>query len=1123
MKYTQKKKTMDGTLNLIKNISTKKLNDNTTNVVNSTTLFSRLRAPRTFDSSVHENNDSIELDLSGVDLFATEPVTAVCDFLSDGLIHSLNTFGRVDVQYIADLTGKTVKEVVSELKGSIYQNPEKFNGTLESGWETADEYLSGNISEKLRVAMQYDQAYNGYFSENVVALRAVMPKHLDLSQIHVKIGTPWIPVNIMENFIKYLLNTKLDGFLYHDELTGSWEIKDKSTVSACSDFAKVNIMYGTFRMNAVHIIEKTLNMQTIKIMDETTTYLGKKQRVFNEKETLLALDKQKKIMEVFDRWIFRDEQRAKALQEIYEDKFCSIRTRNYDGSFLSFPNKSEEIELYPYQKNAVARILFSPNTLLAHDVGAGKTYIMVAAGMELKRMGISKRNMYVVPNNIVEQWRGAFRVMYPTAKVLCVSPSKFTPNKRQALLQSICNDDYDAVIIASSCFSMIPMSKRYVEEDYNRQISALNTIMKSGSYTRRVKDRIETLKKELAKYRETVDTNQLGITFDQLGVNTLFVDEAHNFKNVPFETQTGGILGVSSTGSKKCRDMLSKVQCVQSQNNGRGVVFATGTPITNSLSDLFILQKYLQSGVLESLNLATFDAWIANFAELVAGFEIDVDTSGYRMARRFSKFHNLPELTSILSLIADFHAATCVDALPNFNGYIDCVTDKTKDLDKYIQTISKRADLIRNRAVSSKDDNMLKVTTDGRKAALDLRLVEPKAKFSIDSKIFCCAQKVSDVYFKSYDEGGTQLVFCDSSTPKSGFNAYDELKRILLVLGVPESEIAFVHDATTEAQRERLFERMRNSKIRILIGSTWKLGIGVNIQDRLIAIHHLDVPWRPADMVQREGRILRPGNLNKEIYIFRYITKGTFDAYSWQLLETKQRFITKLLAGSISARKNSDIGDTVLNYAEVKALALGNPLVKARVEATNELNRLLTLKNRREELRLDMMSQLENLPAYIEKKRLQIENCEKDIEFYSANKVEYNREELKRIGKTILDGLSDNEYETEERKVAEYQGFDILLPAAMLKSEPFIYVEKHGRYRLEYKITDIGIMIRLNNLLDGLRSQLLKLQEAKERLENKQSGLELELAKQENYGDRIAELRNTIEKIDKKLGVKHGQ
>ncbi|MBE5731846.1 MAG: hypothetical protein E7353_02320 [Clostridiales bacterium] len=1068
-------------------------------------------------------SDGFQLDLNGIDLFDSVADTdTTCEHASDGLIHSLNAFGRVDVEYIASLTGKSVKDVIYELRGAIFQNPEKFDGSLVSGWETADEYLSGNLSEKLRTAIKYNCDYNGYFNVNVNAIKSVMPQNTDLKKIYVTLGTPWLPTSLVERFIRELLRCASKGFLVHDDYTGSWEIKNKSLVRYDSDFTRTNITYGTNKMDALNIIEHTLNMQSVKVTEETRSYFGKKKYVVDEKATMLALEKQRKIVSAFENWIHKSDDRYKELQKIYEDKFCCIRTRKYDGSFLTLPNKSEDIELYPYQKNAVARILFSPNTLLAHDVGAGKTYIMIASGMELKRMGISKKNMYVVPNNIIEQWNIAFKTMYPHSNVLCISPNKFTPKKRQAVLESIRDNDYDAIIIASSCFSMIPMSLKFIEEDYGKQLDNLKKSVQSSNLTRKVKNRMESLKKELQKIQlDILHNGGLGVTFDQLGINTLFVDEAHNFKNVPFDTQTNGIYGINAIGSQKCKDMFNKVKHVQETNNGRGVVFATGTPVTNSLSDLYIIQKYLQSGVLESLNIASFDAWIANYAELASNVEIDVDAKEFRLVNRFSKFHNLPELTSILSLIADFHPVSSGGCMPKFGGYTDCKTQSTNGIKSYIKDIRRRIERIRSRCVSAKDDNMLKVTADGRKAALDLRLVDPTAKFDPKCKIAQCANKVAEVYHKYYDIGGTQLVFCDSSTPKPSFNAYDELKRLLEALGIPSSEIAYVHDATTEIQREKLFNSMRESKIRILIGSTFKLGIGVNVQDRLIAIHHLDIPWRPADMVQREGRILRPGNQNEEVFIFRYITEGTFDAYSWQLLEIKQRFIGSLLSGSVTKRQNKDIGDTVLSYAEVKALALGNPLIKERVETANEISRLVALQSRNEELRLDMLAQLEELPSYIDKKSEQIAGCEQDIEYYSSNKIDYNREELRTLGKAILEGLSDNEFETAERTVASYQGFDIILPAGMFKSDPFVYVERAGRYKLEYKMTDIGIMIRLNNLLDGLPTHLEKLKTDKRRLEDKRDGLLVEVNNQDNYGAKISSLRDRLAKLDEILGVKY--
>ncbi|MGN0814960.1 MAG: helicase-related protein [Candidatus Coproplasma sp.] len=1063
--------------------------------------------------------DGIDLDLSSFDLSDADGSGAQAHNVDDGLVLSLNVFGRVDIGYISDVTGKPVSEVVQSLQGSIFQNPEKFGGDVLQGWETADEYLSGNIGEKLRVARHYNRLYNGYFTPNVNALEGAMPRRVDFSQVHITVGTPWIPVDVMQDFICYLLGIKVRDFLIHDGITGSWEIRNKCALSYMGNFTRINVTYGTNRIDALHIIERMLNMQTVRVTD-TVIYSGKKKSVVNEKETLLALHKQRQISDVFSRWILSDDDRRDRLQRIYEDKYCSIRTRQFDGSFLTFPTLNKSIELYPYQKNAVARILFTPNTLLAHDVGAGKTYIMIAAGMELKRMGISHKNMYVIPNNIVGQWADIYAAMYPHARVLKVTPSGFTPAVRQAVLKKIRDEEWDAILIAYSCFSLIPMSRKYVEEDYRRQIGEIEQSIENGHATRAARERIRILTKELKKYVQDCAVQAGDIGFDELSVNTLFVDEAHNFKNVPFETKTGGVLGIAPSGSGKCRDMLNKVLCVQRNNNGRGVVFATGTPITNSLSDLFVIQKYLQGGILESLNIGTFDAWVANFAELVSEFEVNVDTSGYRMARRFSRFHNLPELTTILSLIADFHPATCSSEMPEFNGYTDFVCGKTKALEEYVKAISVRADAIRNHTVSMKDDNMLKITTDGRKAALDVRLVNPKAKFTTDCKIAQCARTVADVYNRSYSSGATQLIFCDSSTPKEGFNAYDEMKRLLVIFGIPEGEIAFVHDAVTDSQREKLFARMRNGQIRILLGSTWKLGTGVNVQDRLIAVHHLDVPWRPADMVQREGRILRPGNLNRQVYIYRYITEGTFDAYSWQLLETKQRFISKLLSGSVSQRKGRDVSDTVLNYAEVKALALGNPLVKERVETANRLSRLLTLQKRREELKLNIASQIQDIPEYIADKDRATEACLKDIADYAATKVAYTREQLKQIGKTVLDGLSGNDYEPTERQICEYQGFRVILPAGMLKSRPYLLIERNGRYELEYKITDIGIMQRINNLLEGLPKRLQELRTAKSRLEDKLAGLKAEFARQENYGDEIAELVQKLNDIDVKLGVK---
>ena len=702
-------------------------------------------------------------------------------------------------------------------------------------------------------------------------------------------------------------------------------------------------------MPALYILERTLNMKTVAVTDEVICHTNASgvKRVINKSETVLALEKQQKMIKAFQRWVWKDQKRKERLEIIFENNFSCVRRRIFDGSFLDFPTMSPSVNLYPHQKNAVARILFSPNTLLAHDVGSGKTYIMIAAGMELKRMGLSRKNLYVVPNNIVGQWEKLFSVMYPDSKLLCVEPKNFTPTKRESVLEQIRDEDFDGIIMAYSCFEQIPLSKDFYTEQLQETLDKISELASNtNKATSKLERKKEAVRKALSSLELAMDNMYDTVYFDELGITRLFVDEAHNYKNVPIETKVDKVLGISSKGSKKCRDMMDKVRLVQKQNNGGGVVMATGTPITNSITDAFVMQKYLQSGELGMLDLQSFDSWVGMFAERVTEFEIDVDTSSYRLATRFAKFHNLPELTALLSSIADFHQVDSSIGIPNFDGYKDALISKTSEFAAYLDDISARAELVRKGIVSRSDDNMLKITTDGRKAALDMRLVEPNTSFTYQSKVARCAENVFDIYCETQSDKSTQLIFCDSSTPKSGFNVYDEVKRLLIGMGVPSEEIAFIHDAGTESKREKLFSRLRSGNVRILIGSTFKLGLGVNIQNKLIALHHLDVPWRPADMTQREGRILRQGNENKKVYIYRYITEGSFDAYSWQLLETKQRFISGLLSGSLTERSGSDIESTVLDYAQVKALAVGNPLIKERVETANELTRYLALQRK---------------------------------------------------------------------------------------------------------------------------------------------------------------------------------
>lgn len=1055
------------------------------------------------------------------------------DSIPDGLIMSLTTLGKVDIEYISSITGAEYKEVISTLKGSIYQNPETWDECFYKGWETADEYLSGNLMRKWKAANIANEEYNGYFSDNIKAIETVLPPTVATKDIYVTLGSPWVPADIIDDFIAHLFSRSgyySDDYycVKHDELTGTWDVPAKNRYDHNVTSSKT---YGTDRMEALYILEKTLNMKSVAVTDEVkcpTNASGKK-RVINKEETLLAIEKQQKMIKEFQKWVWQDENRKERLETIFENNFSCVRRRIFDGSFLAFPTMSQEVQLYPYQKNAVARILFSANTLLAHDVGSGKTYVMIAAGMELRRMGLSKKNLYVVPNNIVGQWKSIFLTMYPNADILTVEPKNFTPAKREAMLKKIRDEEHDGIIMAYSCFEQIPLSRKfYFDSLYDTQARIKKLEEDAKKRTSRLMKQKEKIAKELAELTATLNMLSSDIYFDELGVTRLFVDEAHNYKNVPVETKADKVLGISSGGSKKCEDMLNKVRTVQ--KDGGGVIMATGTPITNSITDAFIMQKYLQNGELGLLDLQSFDSWIGMFAERVTEFEVDVDTSSYRLATRFAKFHNLPELTSLFAQVADFHRLDKNNGIPQLDEYSDALIAKTQDFADYLKQISNRADAVRHGRVSRTMDNMLMITTDGRKAALDMRLVSPGTGFTYQSKAARCAENVFGIYQKTADRKSTQLIFCDSSTPKAGFNLYDELKRLLVNMGVLSEQIAYVHDAETEAKRSKLFAMVRNGNIRILIGSTFKLGLGVNVQDKLIAVHHLDVPWRPADMTQREGRILRQGNENPKVQIYRYITEGSFDAYSWQLLETKQRFITGLLSGSYTERSGTDIDDTVLSYAEVKALAVGDPLVKRRIETANELSRYLTLQRKLVDTRIRLEKELMEFPTRIMKQEQVIENALSDRQHYKYFKLVHpipvtnaekqaETKERRLLREQLFGAIKKNDLKPTESKLTEYCGFDIIVPANMQKEKPYIWLKRRGRYYVELGDTELGGLIRIDHFLDHFDEHIQKLRENLAKMKERQKNICEELEKNESYAEQIEQLRKELERIDRKLGV----
>lgn len=782
---------------------------------------------------------------------------------------------------------------------------------------------------------------------------------INYTEIEVSLGAPWISEGIINDFIYHLLGIGSDLVKY-EYTTGTWTVQYKKDFRYNKNTA-CTVKYGLKRYNALYIIEATMNFREIKLYDSNNKY--------DETDTIAALDKQRLIIEEFRKWIWLDEDRIWEVEEAYNKMFSDLEKKSYIGSKMVFPEMAENFELYDYQKEAVERIIHEKNTLLAFDVGSGKTYIMIAAAMKMRQMGMSHKNMFVVPNSIVGQWEKIFTDLYPNAKLLTIDPKSFKPELRQKVLVQMRDGNYDGIIIAYSCFEMIPLSSTCVIDNMEHQLEKLNEAVRSLRYgdaritiINREKEYIHKLTDELLS---SMEKTPLHITFDQLEINTIFLDEAHNFKNIPIRTRLKNLRGINVKGSSKCHEMLKKIHCVQEQNGGRGAVLATGTPLCNSISDVYAMQMYLQYDLLESRHLHIFDNWVRTFAQPEQICEIDVDTSKFRIVRRFSRFFNLPELSLLFSQVSVFHA-TDKSGLPEFRGYDDIIIKRHKLMTGYMNKLCTRTDRIRSKHVSPREDNMLKVSTDGRKAALDLSLVGESQKYDKTSKIIRCINEIMKIY--NENASCSQLVFCDYSTPKGEqFSVYAKLKEFLLAEGVPEKEIAFIHSYHTEQRKLELFRKVNSGEIRILIGSTFKLGIGANVQTKLKAIHHLDVPWRPADMIQREGRILRCGNENENVRVFRYIVEGSFDSYSWQVLETKQRFISQFLSGTSYQRSISDLESDVLIYGEVKAIALSAPEMKLIAEKENELRELSILKQKREAEVEDMRRELSAIPAELEK------------------------------------------------------------------------------------------------------------------------------------------------------------
>ena len=1074
-----------------------------------------------FNLNTKEFNNNLIIDDEEIfDLeleWPTEPideeinVDVHAESIGDGLIYSLRNLGRVDIEYIAKACDTDKKTVIEKLKGSIYLDPEEYDGTYYKGYKTSDEYLSGNLLLKYQKATFANAKYRGLFQENVDALRRIMPTGLTASEIYYTISSPWIPKHLISDFFndEFVYRSDSTENIIYNTVLNTWEIVKNGAKYRYS----MDYRFGTKRISGIKIFEHILNSKSINIYDYLTGVDGKRKRILNAEETTLAQEKAIALNEYFKEYINKDRNRQMELVDEYNERFGYNVARIYNGDFLDFPNMNSNVTLFKAQRDAIARIIFNNNTLLAYNVGAGKTYIMVAAGEELKRIGLSKKNLYVVPNNIVGQWEQDYKYLYPNANIFVAKTKDFSPQKINDTLTKIRDGNFTSIIMAHSSFDHIKLSKDIEVNAIKQRLADINKLPYKGKTAKLLEKSLMT---ELGKL-EANDAPY--IAFNDLGITRLFIDEAHNYKNIPIKTNRGYIRGINTEGSTKCDHLIHICEYMNSLSDS-GIIMATGTPISNSISDIYSIQQYLQNGELKLLDIPSFDAWLNMFTEESDEYEVDLDGSKYRAVKRLTKFHNLPELTSILSSISAFHYENNTVGLPKFTGYTDILVPKSREFKNYVNELSNRLDIVRLHGVSNKDDNLLKITSDGRKAALDLRLIDSNLYQNVSiNKVNVCVENVFNIYTKTKEFRGTQLVFCDISVPNQGFNIYDEVASELKRYGVLDEEIAYIHDATTDKKRDELFEAMNQGKIRILIGSTQKLGTGVNVQAKLYAIHHLDIPWRPSDMVQREGRILRYGNTNPEIFIYRYITEGSFDAYSWQILENKQKFIGELLSNSLNDRTREDIEDVVLNYGEIKALAIGNPKLQEHVKLKNKISKLKLLQKKYKFERAHQQTVLLEMPQKITNLNEEINNIKLDIDSLDLNDASYTKEEKQSIRSLIWETLMDNLDCDIELDIIDYRGFKIKCPANLLENNLYLIIEGHKRYLLDLGTSEQGVVTRIDNFIERLPKLLDETTEKRDDLILKEESLKEELKNEIDYSIEIGELNYQLNLLNKELKI----
>ena len=1045
----------------------------------------------------------------------------------DALIVSIQERAKVDIDYMQKLCGLDKDKMLEELEGEVFKVPDSDNS---NHYVTADEYLSGNVREKLKIAKQYAYEDSSY-QINVEYLNKVIPKDIPPTEISVRIGATWIPEDVITEFILDLIDAgyyaRRDVKAHYSDVTGEWNIANKS----CDrNTIAVTSTYGTNRANAYRLIEDALNLRDTKIFDYVYDEENKKKPVLNKKETAIAQAKQDKIKQVFQDWIWQDQDRRERLTRIYNEKFNSVVPREYDGSHITFDGINPEITLRPHQVNAIARVLYGGNTLLAHEVGAGKTFEMVASAMESKRLGLCNKSLFVVPNHIIEQFASEFLQLYPSANILVATKKDFETANRKKFCSRIATGEYDAVIIGHSQFEKIPMSvKRQItllEQQLDDTLKGIQDLKEHNGERFSIKALVRTQKSIEKKLQQlnNADRKDDVITFEELGVDRLFVDEAHYYKNLFLYTKMRNVGGIAQTEAQKSSDLFMKCRYLDEITGGKGIVFATGTPISNSMVELYTMQRYLQYDKLVQSKLQHFDAWASTFGETVTAIELAPEGTGYRTKTRFAKFYNLPELMNLFKEVADIQTSDTLNLpLPKAN-YENIVIKPSQTQLDLVNSLGERAEKVRNKAVDSKEDNMLKITNEGRKIALDQRLINELLPDYKDSKVDKCSENIYKIWNNTKEDKLAQLVFCDLSTPKGDgtFDVYTDLKRKLIDKGIPEEEIEFIHNANTELKKKELFAKVRTGNVRILMGSTVKMGAGTNCQDKLIALHDLDCPWRPSDLIQRSGRIIRQGNQNKEVYIYRYVTEKTFDAYLYQLVENKQKFISQIMTSKTPMRSAEDIDEVALSYAEIKALAAGNPLIIEKTELDTQVSKLKLLKQSYLNEQYDLESRIKNsYPTQIKELESNIGNYKKDIEFLKK----YEKEDNIFYGMTINNILYDEKQKagemlineckktiTDESKIiGEYKGFEMELKFSLFFKEYNLILRKNSVVSINLGTSELGNITRIDNALNNIPALLIKSEE--ELIRTKE---QLEKAKEE-FGKPFIqeeELKNKIKRLN---------